>query len=84
MSARIEDFLIELSQDPYRTARFKANPELELVGQGWNPDQVKVLISGDAEVWDKTLHMAAKKNNGGAKKNNGGGGKKPKPKTKKK
>ena len=80
MSARIEDFLIELSQDPYRAARFKANPELELVGQDWNPDQVKVLISGDAEVWDKTLQMAAKKK----KINGGGNGKKPKPKPKKK
>jgi hypothetical protein len=71
MSTRIEDFLIELSKNPYRAIQFTENPEAE---SGLTAEELKILAPGNRNELDRTLHMAKAKNEG----------KKAKPKTKKK
>ncbi len=74
MSTRIEDFLIELSKDPYRTAQFRDSPEQELEGLGLTSHEMSVLAAGKTEELDRVLHMRKKPNQGKPK---------PKPKPKK-
>jgi len=63
MSTRIEDFLIELSKDPYRAMQFTQNPEAE---SALSADDKSVLI-GDRDALDRTLHVAKNANEGKAK-----------------
>ena len=76
MSTRIEDFLIELSKNPYRTMQFPENPQAE--SAGLTLDEMSLLISGDTEQLDRTLHMKKRPNEGPTK-----GVKKPSKKKKK-
>jgi hypothetical protein len=58
MSTRIADLMIELSKDPYRAVQFTQNPE---VVQGLSDGEIDVLIRGDRDELDRTLHMTKSK-----------------------
>jgi hypothetical protein len=55
MSSRVEDFLIALSQDPYRAAQFQENPGVEVGVFGLSAEEADVLISGDIGDLDGSL-----------------------------
>ena len=59
MSTRIEDFLIELSKNPYRAMQFTENPEAE---SSLTAEEMKILAPGNRDELDRTLHMAKAKN----------------------
>jgi len=55
MSSRFEDFLIALSQDPYRAAQFRNNPGAEVAVFGLSAEEADVLISGDISDLDGSV-----------------------------
>ena len=59
MSTRIEDVMIELSKDPYQAMQFAENPEAL---SGLTDDERGILIRGDRQELDRTLHMEKAKN----------------------
>jgi hypothetical protein len=59
MSTRIEDVMIELSKDPYLAMQFAENPAMV---SGLTDDEMGIVIRGDRQDLDRTLHMTKSKN----------------------
>jgi hypothetical protein len=57
MSTRVENLMIELSQDPYRATRFRDNPDAEVAAFGLSTEEAGILISGDLSDIDESLNI---------------------------
>src|SRR5262245_32398095 len=61
MSTSVVDFLIELSQDPFRAEQFKTDPSSVIGSATIGREEIEALISADPSKIDGYLAVAKKK-----------------------